>query len=48
MADINIERKKRSLWFWIIGLVLLAAVIYGAARIIGTEAEAGPTTEVQP
>lgn len=46
MADINIERKKRSLWFWIVGLLLLAAVIYGAARIIGTDAGAAPQTQM--
>jgi hypothetical protein len=28
MADINIERKRGSIWPWIIGLVLLAIVVF--------------------
>ena len=28
MADINIERKSTSIWPWIIGLLLLAIVVF--------------------
>lgn len=28
MADINVERKQRSIWPWILGLVLLALLIW--------------------
>jgi hypothetical protein len=28
MADINIERKSSSIWPWIVGLLLLAVVVF--------------------
>ena len=28
MADIKVERKRRSLWPWIVGLVVLALLIW--------------------
>jgi hypothetical protein len=37
MADINVERKRPSLWPWIIGLILLVALIYAAARVLGRD-----------
>ncbi|MEX2281050.1 MAG: hypothetical protein WEE89_01030 [Gemmatimonadota bacterium] len=35
MADINIERKRPSLALWIVGVVIVIAVIYLAARVLG-------------
>ena len=32
MAEIEVERKRNSVLPWIVGLVLLALVIVGAAR----------------
>jgi hypothetical protein len=28
MADINVERKQRSIWPWIVGLLVLALLIW--------------------
>lgn len=35
MADINVERKQRSIWPWIIGLLVLALLIWGASEMLG-------------
>ena len=45
MADINIERKRPSLWLWIVGVVVVVAVIYLAARLLGNRG--APTTDPQ-
>jgi hypothetical protein len=34
MADINIQKRRPSLWPWIAGLALLIALIYGAAHLM--------------
>lgn len=34
MAEIKIERKQRSILPWIIGLVLLALVIWGVSKVM--------------
>jgi len=34
MADINIEQKRPSLWPWVFGLLLLVALVYGAAKVL--------------
>jgi hypothetical protein len=36
MANINVERKRPSLWSWVIGLILLVALIYAAAQYLGS------------
>ena len=47
MADINIERKRPSLWLWIVGVVVVVVVIYLAARLLGNRegATADPQTQ---
>jgi hypothetical protein len=52
MADINIEKKRTSIWPWIIGLLLLAAVIYAAWMFLGNDVDtaaepAAPMQEYQ-
>jgi hypothetical protein len=34
MANINIERKRPAIWPYIIGLILLIAVIWAVARVV--------------
>ena len=47
MADINIERKRPSLWLWIIGVVILIAVIYLAAQVLGNRSADPTDTQTQ-
>lgn len=46
MADINVERKRRGPNFlpWLLGLVLLAALIWGLMRFMGNDGEREGTT----
>ncbi len=37
MADINVERKGPSIWPWIIGLIVLALVIWALAEMFGRD-----------
>lgn len=37
MADINVERKRPSIWPWIIGLLVLALAIWGVAELVEDE-----------
>jgi hypothetical protein len=37
MADINVERRRPSMWPWLIGLLALAALIYGASQMLGKD-----------
>lgn len=55
MADINLERKERSVWPWILGLLVLAALIWGATELFDrgprvtervTETVTEPTVEM--
>lgn len=34
MADINVERRGPSIWPWILGLLVLALVIWGVAEMV--------------
>lgn len=45
MADINVERKQRSIWPWILGLILLALLIWLLSSMFNRNDEAAPTTE---
>ena len=42
MADINVERKRPSILPWILGLVLLAALIWFGAQYIEGRGDASP------
>ncbi|HEX8208724.1 MAG TPA: hypothetical protein VF584_00960 [Longimicrobium sp.] len=46
MADINVERKRSgpNILPWLLGLVLLAALIWGAMRFMGGNDEESTTT----
>lgn len=40
MADIRVERKGRSVWPWIVGLVVLALLIWAVMEMVeGNQAE---------
>ncbi len=39
MADINVERKGPSIWPWIIGLLVLALLIWAIAEMVDTDEE---------
>ena len=43
MADMNVERKQRSLLPWILGVAVLALLIWGLVELLngGQEAEEG-------
>lgn len=53
MANIHVERKK-SVWPWVVGLVVLALLIWGAFELMGNNRAAAPmvttpaTTPVDP
>lgn len=48
MADINVERKGPSIWPWIIGLLVLALLIWAIAEMVDTdEPEVAEVTEVE-
>jgi hypothetical protein len=47
MADINVERKRPSLRPWLIGLVMLAVLIWAAAQVLGGNDQPEPAVEVQ-
>ncbi|AMM50595.1 hypothetical protein TH61_04575 [Rufibacter sp. DG15C] len=53
MAEINVERKKRSGWLWIIVLVVLAIIGYALYRYLNednntAEYNGAPTSFVMP
>lgn len=35
MADINVERKGPSIWPWVIGLIVLALLIWALMELFG-------------
>ena len=39
MADINVERKGPSIWPWIIGLIVVALLIWALAEMLGDDDE---------
>lgn len=43
MADINVERKQRSIWPWIVGLLVLALLIWLLASMFNGDDEATTT-----
>lgn len=45
MADINVERKGPSVWPWVIGLLVLALLIWGLVEMFG---DAGEPVVVEP
>lgn len=49
MADINVERKQRSIWPWIVGLLVLALLIWLLASMFngGDDAGVGDETTVE-
>jgi hypothetical protein len=49
MADINVERKRSgpNILPWLLGLVLLAALIWGATRFLGGGDETATTTTTE-
>lgn len=48
MADIDVERKGPSIWPWIIGLLVLALIVWAVAEMLGPdEAEFAETERVE-
>ena len=41
MADINVERKQRSIWPWIVGLLVLALLIWLLASMFNGDDDEG-------
>ena len=39
MADMNVERRGPSIWPWIIGLIVLALLVYLLANFFNREEE---------
>lgn len=48
MADINVERKGPSIWPWIIGLLVLALLIWAIAEMVSTDQEQVATETQAP
>jgi hypothetical protein len=46
VADINIERKGPKVWPWLIGLVVLALIIWVLAEMMGTDTASEPEPAV--
>jgi len=42
VADINVERKGPSIWPWIIGLIVLALLIWALVEMFGADREPAP------
>ena len=37
MADINVERRSRSIWPWVVGLLVLAALAWLLLSMLGND-----------
>jgi hypothetical protein len=37
VADINVERKGPSIWPWIVGLIVLALLIWALTQVLGRD-----------
>lgn len=49
LADINVERRGPTIWAWIIGLIILALLIWAIAEIVDRqETPAREVIEVVP
>jgi hypothetical protein len=46
VADINVERKGPSIWPWIIGLIVLALIIWALTQMFRTDPAVAPVTPV--
>lgn len=42
MADINVERKERSIWPWIIGLIVLALLLWALLKMFHKDDNPAP------
>lgn len=45
MADINVERKGPSIWPWVIGLLVLALLIWAIAEMVDTDEDVTEVAE---
>jgi hypothetical protein len=45
MADINVERKRPSLVPWLVGLILLALLVWAAAKVLGGDDQTTPPAQ---
>lgn len=49
MAEIRVERKHNNVWVWVLGLILLALLVWGLAEALDRDRLQvdGGTAEVQ-
>lgn len=45
MADIDVERKKTSIWPWVLGLLLLAGLLWAVMEMLGDDDDDAVVTE---
>jgi hypothetical protein len=46
VADINVERKGPSIWPWIVGLIVLALIIWALTQMFRDDTRTTPVTPV--
>ena len=46
MAELGIQKKQRKIWPWIVGLLLIALLVWAALRISGARITDGDTVSV--
>jgi len=44
VADINVERKGPSVWPWVVGLLILALLVWGLMELFGGAPETNGST----
>jgi hypothetical protein len=37
VAEIRVERKHNNLWVWVLGLILLALLVWGLSEALGRD-----------
>jgi len=45
VAEINIERKRTTVWPWIVGLIAVALLVWALAEVLDREEEPEPVPQ---